>query len=286
MLGHATEGILPCRVLVLPRCQLGPPQPRAARRRFNWEHILAWSLIQVGVVLAPFTFTWTGLVVAAVLYLAAGLGVTMGYHRLLTHRSFQTPRFIEYLCSQSWDRWPTRVGRFSASPFTAFITSTAMPKATPTARPRRPVVGAYALVDAARSRRRRPGALPAPRARSDSGPGSTPHRRNTTSAYRSPSRHSCTARANCAAAWASRGSFGECSSAPPCCTTPPGWSIVRRTRGAIRLIRRATGPRTCGGSRWCRSARAGTTTTMRSRGRPGTGCGGGRWTRPIGSSRH
>jgi stearoyl-CoA desaturase (delta-9 desaturase) len=26
-----------------------------------------------------------------------GLGVTMGYHRLLTHRSFRTPRLIEYL---------------------------------------------------------------------------------------------------------------------------------------------------------------------------------------------
>jgi stearoyl-CoA desaturase (delta-9 desaturase) len=36
-------------------------------------------------------------VVALCLYLLAGIGVTMGYHRLLTHRSFQTPRFIEYV---------------------------------------------------------------------------------------------------------------------------------------------------------------------------------------------
>jgi len=47
--------------------------------------------------LAPFTFTWSGLVVCLALYLAAGLGVTMGYHRLLTHRSFQTPRIVEYV---------------------------------------------------------------------------------------------------------------------------------------------------------------------------------------------
>jgi stearoyl-CoA desaturase (delta-9 desaturase) len=48
-------------------------------------------------VLAPFTFTWSGLAVSAALYVAAGLGVTMGYHRLLTHRSFQTPLWVEYL---------------------------------------------------------------------------------------------------------------------------------------------------------------------------------------------
>jgi stearoyl-CoA desaturase (delta-9 desaturase) len=48
------------------------------------------------VVLAPFAFSWSALVVCAILYLLAGIGVTMGYHRLLTHRSFQTPRFVEY----------------------------------------------------------------------------------------------------------------------------------------------------------------------------------------------
>ena len=47
--------------------------------------------------MAPFTFSWSGLVVCLALYLAAGLGVTMGYHRLLTHRSFRTPRPVEYL---------------------------------------------------------------------------------------------------------------------------------------------------------------------------------------------
>jgi len=62
----------------------------------NWAPILWWSIIHVGVVLAPFTFTWSGLLVCLLLYLAGGFGVTMGYHRLLTHRSFQTPRPMEY----------------------------------------------------------------------------------------------------------------------------------------------------------------------------------------------
>jgi stearoyl-CoA desaturase (delta-9 desaturase) len=54
-------------------------------------------VIQAGVVFAPFTFTWSALAVCLALYLLAGLGVTMGYHRLLTHRSFRTPRVVEYL---------------------------------------------------------------------------------------------------------------------------------------------------------------------------------------------
>lgn len=54
-------------------------------------------MIQAGVLLAPFTFSWSGLVVCAILYFLAGFGITMGYHRLLTHRSFQTSRAVEYL---------------------------------------------------------------------------------------------------------------------------------------------------------------------------------------------
>ncbi len=35
-------------------------------------------------------FTWSGLGVAIVFYVLTGLGVTVGLHRLLTHRSFET----------------------------------------------------------------------------------------------------------------------------------------------------------------------------------------------------
>jgi len=39
---------------------------------------------------------WTDLVAFGVMYLIAGFGVTVGFHRLLTHRSFQTHKPIEY----------------------------------------------------------------------------------------------------------------------------------------------------------------------------------------------
>jgi stearoyl-CoA desaturase (delta-9 desaturase) len=46
---------------------------------------------------APFTFSWTGLILCAVLiWVTGGLGITLCYHRLLTHRSYRTYKPIEY----------------------------------------------------------------------------------------------------------------------------------------------------------------------------------------------
>src|SRR6476469_5729633 len=38
----------------------------------------------------------TDLIIAAVMYLATAIGITVGFHRLLTHRSFQTSKPLEY----------------------------------------------------------------------------------------------------------------------------------------------------------------------------------------------
>jgi len=40
---------------------------------------------------------WSDLAVLAIMYVLTGLGVTVGYHRLLTHRSFQTSKPLEYV---------------------------------------------------------------------------------------------------------------------------------------------------------------------------------------------
>jgi stearoyl-CoA desaturase (Delta-9 desaturase) len=39
---------------------------------------------------------WTDLALLAVMYVATGLGVTVGFHRMLTHRSFATYRPVQY----------------------------------------------------------------------------------------------------------------------------------------------------------------------------------------------
>jgi fatty-acid desaturase len=70
---------------------------RRSKARLNWPSILWIGLIHAGILLAPFTFSWSGLAVCLSLYLLTIIGVTTGFHRLLTHRSFQTPRAVEYL---------------------------------------------------------------------------------------------------------------------------------------------------------------------------------------------
>jgi stearoyl-CoA desaturase (delta-9 desaturase) len=39
---------------------------------------------------------WSDIAVFAVMYVVSGLGVTVGFHRLLTHRAFQTHKWLEY----------------------------------------------------------------------------------------------------------------------------------------------------------------------------------------------
>jgi fatty-acid desaturase len=57
-----------------------------------------WLVIMhAGCLLAPFTFTWPAFAVFVVLYwITGGLGVDLCFHRLLTHRSFKVPKWLEY----------------------------------------------------------------------------------------------------------------------------------------------------------------------------------------------
>lgn len=66
-------------------------------RDLNPISVLAIGGLHVGCLLAPFTFTWGALGVAVLLWWATGaLGICLCYHRLLTHRSFKTPKAVEY----------------------------------------------------------------------------------------------------------------------------------------------------------------------------------------------
>src|ERR1051326_4723618 len=65
--------------------------------RFNWETIVWMIIFHAGALAALFTFTWTALAVSlAILWVAGSLGIGMGYHRLLTHRGYKTPKWVEY----------------------------------------------------------------------------------------------------------------------------------------------------------------------------------------------
>ena len=69
----------------------------AGENQINWVTATAMLLFHVGAVVALFFFTWPAFFVALFLHWLAGSpGIGMGYHRLLTHRGYKTPKWVEY----------------------------------------------------------------------------------------------------------------------------------------------------------------------------------------------
>jgi sn-1 stearoyl-lipid 9-desaturase len=63
----------------------------------NWNSAIFLFLFHVGAIAALFFFTWKAFAIALFLtWVAGSLGIGIGYHRLLTHRGFKTPRWFEY----------------------------------------------------------------------------------------------------------------------------------------------------------------------------------------------
>ena len=68
------------------------------RNKMNWFTTTVFGLLHVGAVAALFMFSWRSLAVAVALYwISVGFGISLGYHRLHTHRSFRVPQALEYL---------------------------------------------------------------------------------------------------------------------------------------------------------------------------------------------
>ncbi|MFM2304837.1 MAG: hypothetical protein RLZZ135_2249 [Cyanobacteriota bacterium] len=71
----------------------------STKLRLNWTMIIALVIFHIGAVCAflPGLFSWQGVGIALLLHwITGGLGITLGWHRLLSHRSFQTPKWLEY----------------------------------------------------------------------------------------------------------------------------------------------------------------------------------------------
>jgi fatty-acid desaturase len=79
--------------------------------RILWLHVAGVGAMHLLALAAPFTFSWSGLALVLVGWvLFGGLGVCVGYHRLLTHRSFRAPRWLKrtlaVLGSFTWEGSP------------------------------------------------------------------------------------------------------------------------------------------------------------------------------------
>jgi fatty-acid desaturase len=63
----------------------------------NWITAVFMVLFHIGAVAAFFFFSWKAFFIALALWwIAGGWGIGMGYHRLLTHRGYKCPKWLEY----------------------------------------------------------------------------------------------------------------------------------------------------------------------------------------------
>ncbi len=75
--------------------------PAMPHRSIVSDRITAGGLILIHacalVAVIPATFSWPAVLTGfALFYLTSGLGISLGFHRLLTHRSLRCPRVLEY----------------------------------------------------------------------------------------------------------------------------------------------------------------------------------------------
>ena len=82
---------------------LQPPLPRTGASASPFAEgfdrpILAFiiAIHVVPIALCLIFPSWPGIWAMVVLYVVTGLGVTIGYHRKLTHHSFKSPRWVDH----------------------------------------------------------------------------------------------------------------------------------------------------------------------------------------------
>jgi fatty-acid desaturase len=67
--------------------------PLIKRDGINRVSLTASGIFQLGAITALFFFSWPAFFTALALdWMTLSLGIGMGYHRLLTHRSYQPPK--------------------------------------------------------------------------------------------------------------------------------------------------------------------------------------------------
>jgi stearoyl-CoA desaturase (delta-9 desaturase) len=72
-------------------------KPQINWTKGNWGTAIFLVIAHLASIAAFFFWSWPAIITAVVFYwVASSLGVGMGYHRLLTHRGYKVPKFVEY----------------------------------------------------------------------------------------------------------------------------------------------------------------------------------------------
>lgn len=66
--------------------------------KLDWAAVIFFASVHILALMAPWFFSWSALGVTILLHWFFGsIGICLGYHRLLSHRSFQVPQWLEYV---------------------------------------------------------------------------------------------------------------------------------------------------------------------------------------------
>lgn len=82
------------------RPQGGKPTKEERMRwdRVSWAAIIWLTAVHIGALAAPFFISWQAVVLTVFLHwVTGGLGICLGYHRLLTHTGMKTYNWVRYL---------------------------------------------------------------------------------------------------------------------------------------------------------------------------------------------
>jgi fatty-acid desaturase len=73
------------------------PEKKSAVR-IAWRYVIPIAVLHLLTLLVfvPWLFSWSGVVLCLIGSHLFGSGINIGYHRLLTHRSFKCPKWVEY----------------------------------------------------------------------------------------------------------------------------------------------------------------------------------------------
>jgi fatty-acid desaturase len=70
---------------------------KTAKAKLDPYYVIFMVVMHSAAFASLFLFSWSNLAAALTLYVLSGTGITIGYHRLLTHKSFKTPKWAEYI---------------------------------------------------------------------------------------------------------------------------------------------------------------------------------------------
>ncbi|MCA6523041.1 MAG: acyl-CoA desaturase [Pseudanabaena sp.] len=74
------------------------PEPQPEQLKLSWVSVGFFTIVHALALLAPWFFSWSALGITILLHWFLGsIGICLGYHRLLSHRSFQVPKWLEYV---------------------------------------------------------------------------------------------------------------------------------------------------------------------------------------------